>query len=202
MSYSNTNGPHISRVIITDNVGVVRVSQGAGALGTASTGNLGGTIEFFSRAPLETFGINGNATYGSGNTFRGYANIDSGVLGSGGRGFLSYAYLDAGKWKGNGRQRSHQINAKFVQPIGSSTLTVLVNASDRREQDYQDLSLKMIGRLGYKVGNLFADFQLAKQIARVYQSGDKVYPAPYTSIDDAYYDVSGLRRDLIGSLKA
>ena len=202
MSYGNVNGLHISRAIISDNVGVVRVSEGAGALGTASTSNLGGTIEFFSRAPLDDFGVNGNATYGSENTFRGYANVDSGILGSGGRGFLSYAYLDVGKWKGRGAQRSHQINAKFVQPIGSSTLTAFVNASDRREQDYQDLSLEMIRRLGYGSDNLNPNWLLAKQIARIYQSGGTVYPAPYTSVDDAYYDASGLRRDLIGSLKA
>jgi iron complex outermembrane recepter protein len=51
MSYGNTNGLHISRAIIADNIGRTRVSQGAGALGTASVSNLGGTIEFFSRAP-------------------------------------------------------------------------------------------------------------------------------------------------------
>ncbi len=37
MSYGNTNGLHISRAIIADNIGQTRVSQGAGALGTAST---------------------------------------------------------------------------------------------------------------------------------------------------------------------
>jgi len=114
MSYGNTNGLHISRAIISDNVGTVRVSQGAGALGTASTSNLGGTIEFFSRAPSDSFGVNANVSYGSSNTFRGYADIESGDLGSGGKGYLSYSYLDAGKWKGVGAQRSHQINAKFV----------------------------------------------------------------------------------------
>ncbi len=41
MSYGNTNGLHISRAIIADNIGTTRVSQGAGALGTASTSNLG-----------------------------------------------------------------------------------------------------------------------------------------------------------------
>ena len=76
-----------------------------------------------------------------------------------------------------------------------------MDASDRREQDYQDLSLEMINRLGYYADNLNPNFVLAKQIARVYQSGSSAYPAPYTSVDDAYYDASGLRRDLIGSLK-
>ena len=51
MSYGNHNGLHISRAIISENVGRVEVAQGAGALAAASSSNLGGTIEFFSRAP-------------------------------------------------------------------------------------------------------------------------------------------------------
>jgi iron complex outermembrane receptor protein len=82
MSYGNTNGLHISRAIIADNIGTTRVSQGAGALGTASTSNLGGTIEFFSRAPQQELGIAGNATYGDSNTFRVYGTLDTGDLGA------------------------------------------------------------------------------------------------------------------------
>ena len=51
MSDGNTNGLHISGAIIADNIVTSRVSQSAGALGTASTSNPGGTIVFFSRAP-------------------------------------------------------------------------------------------------------------------------------------------------------
>ncbi|MBC7504696.1 MAG: TonB-dependent receptor plug domain-containing protein, partial [Sandarakinorhabdus sp.] len=107
MSYGNTNGLHISRAIIADNIGNVRVSQGAGALGTASTSNLGGTIEFTSRDPGKNLSVAGNITYGSQDTIRGYAALDTGDLG-GLRASISYAYLDAKKWKGVGTQRSHQ----------------------------------------------------------------------------------------------
>ena len=68
MSYGNTNGLHISRAIISENIGQTRVSQGAGALGTASTSNLGGTIEFSSREPRDEFGLAGNLTIGDSNT--------------------------------------------------------------------------------------------------------------------------------------
>jgi iron complex outermembrane receptor protein len=50
MSYGNVNGLHVSRAIISENVGRTTVSQGAGALATASTSNLGGTIQFYSRS--------------------------------------------------------------------------------------------------------------------------------------------------------
>ncbi len=201
MSYGNTNGLHISRAIISDNIGTVRVSQGAGALGTASTSNLGGTIEFQSRDPSETLGIAANGTYGSSNTVRAYARIDSGDIG-GLRGSISYAFLDAGKWKGDGAQRSHQVNAKLVYGFGDAgKVSAFVNFSDRKENDYQDLSLDQLGRLGYAWDNISTSFAAARQIAQTYQAGRTDYPVPIQTVDDAYYDAGGLRRDWLTGLK-
>ncbi|GGE15808.1 TonB-dependent receptor [Polymorphobacter glacialis] len=215
MSYGNVNGLHISRAIISDNVGSVRVSQGAGAVGTASTSNLGGTIEFTSREPSADLGVAGNFTYGSNETIRAFAAIDSGDIG-GFRSYISYAYLDARKWKGVGTQYSHQVNAKATYDFGGGgKMTGFVNYTDRRENDYQDLSLEQIGRLGYDWDNVSGDWPLALRIAQVAANrGDvggavprrpntagKVYPGPITSVDDAYYDAGGLRRDWLGGLK-
>ena len=214
MSYGNTNGLHISRAIISDNIGKVQVSQGAGALGTASTSNLGGTIEFFSRTPSDSFGLTANGTYGSNHTFRGFARIDTGDLGNF-KGYLSYAYLNAGKWKGSGNQRAHQVNAKGVYDFGGATLTGFVDFSDRKEQDYQDLSLDQLKRIGYGLDNIASNWPHALRIAQVAANrGDVggfvprrpntaglVYPAPSTTVDDAYYDAGGLRRDYLTGLK-
>ena len=215
MSYGNTNGLHISRAIISDNIGNVRVSQGAGALGTASTSNLGGTIEFASRDPGKEFNVGGNATYGSQDTVRGFASIDTGDMG-GLRGNISYGYLDAKKWKGVGSQRSHQANAKAVYDFaGGGNLTGFVNFTDRRENDYQDLSLEQISRLGYDWDNISNNWPLALRLAqiganrrdvggfvpRVPNTAGTVFPAPFISVDDAYYDAGGLRRDWLGGLK-
>ncbi|MDP2284154.1 MAG: TonB-dependent receptor plug domain-containing protein, partial [Pseudohongiella sp.] len=57
MSYANHNGLHISRAVMSENIGGVSLSQGAGALATASTSNLGGTLEFETARPNEEFGI-------------------------------------------------------------------------------------------------------------------------------------------------
>lgn len=211
MSYGNTNGLHISRAIIADNIGQTRVSQGAGALGTASTSNLGGTIEFFSRDPQDELRIAGNVTYGDSNTFRGYATLDTGDLG-GARAYVSGAYIDADKWKGFGTQRSTQINAKLVADFSAeTTFTAFVNYSDRKESDYQDLSLEMINRLGYDWDNISNDWPLAVRLAFIGANrGDTgvvvgpntfgtTYPAPITSVDDAYFDAAGLRRDWLAS---
>ncbi len=217
MSYGNTNGLHISRAIISDNIGQTRVSQGAGALGTASTSNLGGTIEFLSRDPQDELGIAGNITYGDSNTLRAYGTLDTGDLG-GFKAYISAAHIDADKWKGFGSQRSTQVNAKLVADFSpSTTFTAFVNFSDRKESDYQDLSQEMIGRLGYDWDNISNDWPLAVRLAFIganrsaagLSGGTGVavgantfgtaFPAPITSVDDAYYDAAGLRRDWLAS---
>lgn len=213
MSYGNTNGLHISRAIIADNIGSTRVSQGAGALGTASTSNLGGTLEFFSRDPQDELGIAGNVTYGDSDTFRAYGTLDTGDLG-GVKAYVSAAHIDAEKWKGFGTQRSTQVNAKLVADVSpSTTFTAFVNFSDRKENDYQDLSLSMIDRLGYDWDNISDNWPLAVQLAFIGANrGDTgvvvgpntfgtTYPAPIQSIDDAYFDAAGLRRDWVGSAR-
>ena len=213
MSYGNTNGLHISRAIIADNIGTTRVSQGAGALGTASTSNLGGTIEFFSRAPQDELGIAGNITYGDSNTMRAYGTLDTGDLG-GFKAYISAAHIDADKWKGFGTQRSTQVNAKLVADVSpSTTFTAFVNFSDRKENDYQDLSQEMIGRLGLDWDNISNDWPLAVRLAFIGANrGDTgvavgpntfgtTYPAPIRTVDDAYYDAAGLRRDWLAGAR-
>lgn len=213
MSYGNTNGLHISRAIIADNIGSSRVSQGAGALGTASTSNLGGTIEFFSRDPQDELGIAGNITYGDSDTLRVFGTLDTGDLG-GFKAYISAAHIDADKWKGFGTQRSTQVNAKLVANLSpTTTFTGFVNFSDRKENDYQDLSLDMIDRLGLGWDNISDNWPLAVRLAFIGANrGDTglvvgpntfgtTYPAPIRTIDDAYFDAAGLRRDWLASAR-
>jgi iron complex outermembrane receptor protein len=201
MSYGNFNGLHISRAIASEDVGQVQLAQGAGSLETASTSNLGGTLKFFSRDPSREFGVYVAGTYGSSNTWRGFVRLESGELATGGRGYLSYAEQQADKWKGQGQQNQRQIDFKFVQPIGPATVTAFYDWSQRRENDYQDLSLEMAGRLGLNWDNITGQWAKAVSIADIYQAnpaGDcttNVYPSPIKCVDDAYYDAAGLRDD-------
>lgn len=208
MSYGNHNGLHISRVISPENIGTVRVTQGAGSLGTQSTNNLGGTVETFSIDPLDRFAAQANATYGSDETARGFVRINLGSA-NGARGFVSYAYGTTDKYKGVGKQDQHMVNAKVLVPLGEATLDGWFSYSDRREQDYQDMSLGMLARLGYGSDNLFPDYAFAVRLADIGNNrGDTgapvsnpaagtVYPGNYASVDDAYYDASGLRKDTV-----
>jgi iron complex outermembrane recepter protein len=191
-TYGNNNGLHIGRAIISENIGVTRVSQGSGSIGTQATNNLGGTLEFFSLDPNSGTGADANLTYGSENTIRGFGRVNFGEAG-GIRGFVSGVYHNAEKWKGGGDQRNWQINAKAIIPVGEAEFDAYFAYSDRAEQDYQDLSLEMIGRLGYDHDNFFPDYAAAIAAAQ------GVFVAPLNNRDDSYYDASGLRKDTLGA---
>ncbi len=74
------------------------------------------------------------------------------------------------------------------------------------------MSLEMLARLGYDWDNTHPDYAFAVLLADIANNrGDtgapvsnaaagKVYPGNVKSIDDAYYDASGLRKDTLGSL--
>ena len=70
-----------------------------GSLSTASISNLGGTLQFTSRDPSADMDIVASGTYGSDETMRGFVRVESGDMG-GVRGYASYGYLKADKWKG------------------------------------------------------------------------------------------------------
>lgn len=211
-SYGNTNGLHISRAISSENIARVQVSQGAGSIGTQATNNLGGTLEFFSNDPTPEFGLTLNGTGGSYNTAHVYGRLDTGALTSlGAAFFVSFQHTDLDKWKGFGRQRQNQLNAKLIAPFGFLTAVGTFNYSERRENDYQDLSLDIIQRLGYNWDNISNNFPLAVQIAdvaanrgdsgapRLNQAAGTVYPAPIQTVDDAYFDAAGVRNDYLAS---
>ncbi|MEP7210322.1 MAG: TonB-dependent receptor, partial [Alphaproteobacteria bacterium] len=213
MSYGNYNGLHISRAEISENIDKVELAQGAAALSTASASNLGGALQFFSRKPSDMFGGEVSLTGGSENTQREYVRLDSGVIpGLGGKAYLSFLNSDLDKWKGDGEQKQQQVNFRFEQPIGPGVLSGFYNWSKRRENDYQDLSLAMIKRLGYSWDNISNDWQLAQQIADIANNrGDTgapvtnagagtTYPTPIQTVDDAYYNASGLRDDKLSRL--
>ena len=207
-AYGNLNGLHVSRAIITDNLASVRVSQGAGALGTQATNNLGGTVEFASLDPVGHFAVDAAGTYGTDNAVRGFVRVNAGTA-DGLRGYVSYAYQNTDKWKGYGQQRQHLVNAKAVLPVGQAEIAGYVSYSSRREVDYQDLSLEMLNRLGYNWDNVSNDYALAVRLADIganngytgavatNPAAGTAWPSPITNGDDAYYSGGGLRDDLL-----
>lgn len=212
MSYGNSNGLHISRAITPENIGITRVSQGSGSITTQSTNNLGGTLEFFSIDPKDVLGADLSGSYGSEETYRGFVRLAFGSA-DGFRALGSIQYQNGNKWKGDGRQRTLMLNTKAVWPLGGATLDGYLSYSDRAEQDYQDLSLEQLNRLGYDWDNFGpSGYAAAIKVADIGANrGDTgttplnpaagtTYPAPITTADDAYYDASGLRKDTLAAL--
>lgn len=202
MSYGNDNGLHISRAISSENIAKSELAQGTGALGTASTSNLGGTLAFTSINPSDKLGLTASTSYGSDNAVHEFVRLDSGKLATGTSAYVSYSFQQADKWKGSGLQKQQQINSKLVQEIGAdATVTGFLNYSVRRENDYQDMSLEMINRLGSNWDNISDNWPLAVAAANAYLTGGKL-PAPFATIDDAYYNAAGLRNDVLGGVSA
>ena len=194
MSYGNHNGLHISRAIASENIGRVQLSQGTGALDTASTSNLGGTMQFYSVDPDDQFGATVAQTFGSNASRRTFLKLDTGRLGDAGKLYLSVNDQKSEKWRGAGEHRQQQANLKYVQFIGDSKLSAFLNYSDRQEVDYQDMSKEMVSRLGYRWDNYYPDWQAG------INSMNKNWTRGETSIDDAYYAASGLRKDTLAGV--
>lgn len=188
MSYGNFNGLHVSRAVISENLGRAELAQGSGSVGAASTNNLGGTIEFFSADPLPDAGGRTALTAGSDSARRVYGRLDTGLR-DGFAMYVSASWSDADKWKGFGPQEQTQFNGKFTWDIDALRLTGYVATSRRDETDYADLSLESAERLGYDWDNYARDWQRAIAAARGQFSGG------VTSLDDAYYIARGLRDD-------
>ena len=215
MSYGNNNGLHISRALISEDLGRVELAQGSGALDVAAANNLGGALKFFSRDPSSETSLDLAGTYGSDSTWRGYGRFESGEINPWGTRFYgSYVVHRADKWKGEGAQDQNQFAVKLVQPLGKADLTFYFNHSNRAETDYQDLSLGMISRLGYRWDNFgYGQYALANRVADIaHNRGDTgqpitnaaagtIYPGQVQTADDAYLDASGLRKDDLGYVK-
>lgn len=129
-SYGNYNGLSPQRAVISENVGRVVVSTGAGDLATASNSNLGGTVETFSSSPLDKFGIQAAQTFGSYGTSRSFVRIDSGTFGGGNSAYVSGARQRARAWDFNGIQGGWQANAKFVHDSDIGKITLYFDYND------------------------------------------------------------------------
>ncbi len=230
MSYGNLNGLHISRALIDENLGRASLSQGTGALDTASTSNLGGAVQFFSTDPSEKRGFQATQSFGSFSGSRTFARYDTGLLKSNTKMFVDGVYQTSDKWRGGGpiKQSYFQFNTKLEQIIGSKgVFTAYADFSNRQEVDYQDENKLWVNAFGYHTDN-FGDWGTALQAANAYnaqsnlESGGSapvfagistIFPGNIPSIqkgygdlsndpeDVGYYAAGGLRKDFLGYLK-
>ncbi|MDY1549961.1 TonB-dependent receptor [Luteibacter sahnii] len=206
MGYGVTDGLQITRAITAENLATVELAQGAGALGTASNTNLGGTVQFYSADPEMKAGARVSQVIGSDSTHRTFARIDSGDY-HGFSMYLSFANADTDKWKGFGDQKSNQANLKAVYQWGDGNrVSLFADSSKRKEYDYMDLSLTSQRALGWNWDYLQPDWNTAVQMANAL-NGNGAYPAvlnglpaDYDKGDATYYAGGGIRRDSLAGL--
>ena len=209
MSYGNLNGLHISRALIDENLGHATISQGTGALDTASTSNLGGAIQFFSNDASDKRRFQATQSFGSFSGSRTFARFDSGILPGRVKLFVDGVFQTSDKWRGAGpiRQSYFQFNTKLEKGFGNKgTLTFYADYSNRQEVDYQDDNKVWVQKLGYHWDN-FGDWNESIQAAYACD-GVGSYPTQISALsadedpcDAGYYAAGGLRKDFLGYLK-
>ncbi|GAA0719522.1 TonB-dependent receptor [Dokdonella soli] len=192
--YHTGDGLTTTRAWIPENLGELTLAQGSGGLGTASTSNLGGTVELHTDNPSAVAGVRVNVTGGSDNFRRVFVRGDSGDL-NGFSGYLAAMLTNADKWKGDDSQTQKQINGKFVYAWNGGSLTGILDVVRRIEQPYIDMSIDTLHRCGYNFDYLAPDWQRSVAIANGNYSGCITNP------DDTYYNGNGIRHDELGSLK-
>ena len=203
-AYGNYNGLNISRALIAENFGGVELASGIGSLGTASTSNLGGTIQYYSDDPSTTFGGRFGQTIGSDQNRRTYLRLDTGDY----HGFSMYVSgirATADMWaQPRSPTSTKQFNTKAVYQFDGGKITAFADTSRTSQADYAYLSKSGMERgLGWD-WNLYApDWKralAAAYCAPVYAINGKAdarcgYSGGVDNIDDAYYQSRALRRD-------
>ena len=160
-AYGNYNGLSPQRAAISENIGSASVSSGAGALGTASTSNLGGTLEFTTQDPLHKRGAQIEQVFGSWSTFRTFARVDTGDFGNGNSAYASFSRQDARAWDFAGHQGGYQVNAKFVHNDEHNHFSTFFDWSQKVEPNEDSVTLPQ-GQGIYVRPFTYPDFNYAK----------------------------------------
>ncbi|MBN6150812.1 TonB-dependent receptor [Xanthomonas sp. AmX2] len=199
-AYGNYNGLNISRALIAENFGGVELASGIGSLGTASTSNLGGTLQYYTDDPSAVFGGRVAQTVGSDANRRTYLRVDTGEH-NGFSAYLSGISAEADMWaRPESPTTTRQFNAKGVYQFDGGKLTAFVDTSRTSQADYAYLSKSGMARgLGWD-WNLYApDWNRA--LAAAYcapatrDPGRCAFSGGVDNIDDAYYQSRALRDD-------
>jgi len=128
-----------ARFIESSNVGRITVSQSAGDIGAPSRFALGGFIDFVTDAPRKDFGATIEAGLGSFDFQRIYGRVDSGEIGPGLSGYLTYSHQQNDIWAGRdsrGSERDHY-EAKLVKDFDNgSSIQGRVSYNNQTDNDF------------------------------------------------------------------
>ena len=133
-AYGNYNGLNISCALIAENFGGVELASGIGSLGTASTSNLSGTVQYFSDDPFTETGVRLSQTVGSDQNRHTYLRLDTGEH-NGFSAYLSGVYASADMWADPKSPTSNaQFNGKGVHQFDGGKITADASAWQYRRE--------------------------------------------------------------------
>ena len=96
------------------------VNMGTTDVDSPTASAVGGTINYVTRVPSNTFGGLGRVSFGSNNYQRYFGMLDSGEFGPWGtKAFASASYQKYDKFKGPGELEKKQFNARIYQALGN-----------------------------------------------------------------------------------
>ena len=197
--YGNYNGLSPQRAVISENLRNVRLSSGAGDLATASTSNLGGTIESFSSDPRASQHWSMAQTLGSYGANRTYLRYDSGEsAGSEPHSFyLSAVQHRARAWDFEGVQGGEQFNAKWIKHFTRAKLSAYYNFSDKTEPNEDSIVRNVREQfVPYTRPTIYPDFAFAQTYLTPQGEPPRADGANYRN----YFGVAQ-RRDHVAYLK-
>lgn len=197
--YGNYNGLSPQRAVISENLRNVRLSSGTGDLATASTSNLGGTIESFSNDPRIAEHWSMAQTLGSYGANRTYLRYDSGEsAGSEPHSFyLSAVRHRARAWDFEGVQGGEQFNAKWIKHFTRAKLSAYYNFSDKTEPNEDSIVRNVREQfVPYTRPTIYPDFAFAQAYLTPQGEPPRAEGANYRN----YFGVAQ-RRDHLAYLK-
>ncbi len=145
-------GNPIGRLLETENLETIKVSQGAGDVTTPAYESLGGSLAYFSKDPAKEFGSELSATVGTFAQKRLFGKMEFGEITPGLTGYISassFEFEPRGLEEiAKGMSRHFEAKAKYEFASGSITARYLYNDRDDFDtqsmswDDYQDLENK------------------------------------------------------------
>ncbi len=138
--------------LVAEAMDKITVNMGQTEVDSPTASALGGTVNIISKRPSATPSVSANASAGSYDFRRAYAEVDTGAVGPTGlRSYLSFNWADANKYKGRGEIKRWGFDGQVYQPLsGTDFLSVAFTYASDRPIFYYSGSLAQYAQYGQK----------------------------------------------------
>ncbi len=118
-----------SQWVDSENIKTIALAQGTADLDTPTVNAGGGLINLQLRDPAQTPGGLVSASYGSFHMVRGFARVDTGLIGDTGiAGFVSFSQTQADNYRGPGHDHRQHIDFKFTKSFDDGSHVAVVGS--------------------------------------------------------------------------